>query len=144
MAIEVRIRDVTDADADRAGSPRPGGSVPPAGPRPGAGTLLSDPSAPHPTGPRPAPRTATTPTAEPSPLRPHPTAPPHSYAGEGPRDVPGASVASVASGGPGPSGQPPSSPSRPAHRDTNVLRWLTAYFASIVGDSVYFLSLIHI
>lgn len=31
--------------------------------------------------------------------------------------------------------------SRPAHRDTNVLRWLTAYFASIVGDSVYFLAL---
>lgn len=31
--------------------------------------------------------------------------------------------------------------SRPAHRDTNVLRWLTAYFASIVGDSLYFLAL---
>ncbi|WP_307840597.1 MFS transporter [Streptomyces sp. G44] len=29
----------------------------------------------------------------------------------------------------------------PAHRDTNVLRWLTAYAASIVGDSVYFLAL---
>lgn len=133
---------MTDADADRAGSPtRSGGSVPPAGPGPGAGTLLSDPSVPHRTGTRPAPRTATTPTAGQPPLRPHPTAPPHPRAGEGPHDVPGGSVASVGCGGPGPSGQPPSRPARPAHRDTNVLRWLTAYFASIVGDSVYFLAL---
>ncbi|MFF2073244.1 MFS transporter [Kitasatospora sp. NPDC058162] len=29
----------------------------------------------------------------------------------------------------------------PAHRDPNVLRWLTAYTASLVGDSVYFLAL---
>ncbi|MER7668101.1 MFS transporter [Kitasatospora sp. NPDC096128] len=28
-----------------------------------------------------------------------------------------------------------------AHRDPNVLRWLTAYTASLVGDSVYFLAL---
>ncbi|MFH8611104.1 MFS transporter [Streptomyces sp. NPDC018029] len=30
---------------------------------------------------------------------------------------------------------------RPAHRDGNVLRWLSAYTASMVGDSVYFLAL---
>lgn len=30
---------------------------------------------------------------------------------------------------------------RPAHRDGNVLRWLAAYAASVVGDSVYFLAL---
>lgn len=39
-------------------------------------------------------------------------------------------------------------PERPAHRDPNVLRWLGAYTASMIGDSVYFmalaLSLIHI
>ncbi|GHE73651.1 MFS transporter [Streptomyces vinaceus] len=29
----------------------------------------------------------------------------------------------------------------PAHRDGNVLRWLTAYTASLVGDSVYFVAL---
>ncbi|MFF4034350.1 MFS transporter [Streptomyces sviceus] len=29
----------------------------------------------------------------------------------------------------------------PAHRDGNVLRWLTAYAASLVGDSVYFVAL---
>ncbi|WP_331735105.1 MFS transporter (plasmid) [Streptomyces sp. NBC_00597] len=29
----------------------------------------------------------------------------------------------------------------PAHRDGNVLRWLTAYTASLVGDSVYFTAL---
>ncbi|WP_031073319.1 MFS transporter [Streptomyces sp. NRRL WC-3742] len=29
----------------------------------------------------------------------------------------------------------------PAHRDGNVLRWLGAYTASLVGDSVYFLAL---
>ncbi|GLY66012.1 MFS transporter [Amycolatopsis taiwanensis] len=29
----------------------------------------------------------------------------------------------------------------PAHRDGNVLRWLTAYTASLVGDSVYFAAL---
>ncbi len=36
--------------------------------------------------------------------------------------------------GPAPAG-------RPAYRDGNVLRWLTAYAASLVGDSVYFLAL---
>ncbi|MFG1806629.1 MFS transporter [Streptomyces sp. NPDC049040] len=30
---------------------------------------------------------------------------------------------------------------RPAHRDGNVLRWLTAYTASLLGDSVYFVAL---
>ncbi|MEU8888190.1 MFS transporter [Streptomyces sp. NPDC048442] len=30
---------------------------------------------------------------------------------------------------------------RPAHRDGNVLRWLGAYAASLVGDSLYFLAL---
>lgn len=30
---------------------------------------------------------------------------------------------------------------RPAHRDGNVLRWLGAYAASAVGDSIYFLAL---
>ncbi|MCL2552347.1 MAG: MFS transporter [Actinomycetia bacterium] len=30
---------------------------------------------------------------------------------------------------------------RPAHRDSNVLRWLTAYTASMLGDGVYFLAL---
>lgn len=45
-------------------------------------------------------------------------------------------------GGPGPgSGASGRSRPRPAHRDPNVLRWLSAYFASIVGDSVYFLAL---
>jgi hypothetical protein len=29
----------------------------------------------------------------------------------------------------------------PAHRDGNVLRWLTAYTFSLVGDSVYFVAL---
>ncbi|WP_369185629.1 MFS transporter [Streptomyces sp. Y1] len=29
----------------------------------------------------------------------------------------------------------------PAHRDPNVLRWLTAYTASLVGDTAYFLAL---
>ncbi|MBD0741264.1 MFS transporter [Streptomyces sp. CBMA152] len=29
----------------------------------------------------------------------------------------------------------------PAHRDGNVLRWLSAYTASLVGDSVYFVAL---
>ncbi|MEU1286149.1 MFS transporter [Kitasatospora sp. NPDC005856] len=29
----------------------------------------------------------------------------------------------------------------PAHRDANVLRWLTAYTASLIGDSVYFAAL---
>ncbi len=35
----------------------------------------------------------------------------------------------------------PRTPARPAHRDGNVLRWLAAYTASLVGDSVYFLAL---
>lgn len=30
---------------------------------------------------------------------------------------------------------------RPAHRDGNVLRWLVAYTASMVGDSVYYVAL---
>ncbi|WP_127357957.1 MFS transporter [Actinacidiphila soli] len=30
---------------------------------------------------------------------------------------------------------------RPAHRDGNVLRWLAAFAASLIGDSVYFLAL---
>ncbi|MDX3576400.1 MFS transporter [Streptomyces sp. FL07-04A] len=32
-------------------------------------------------------------------------------------------------------------PELPAHRDPNVLRWLTAYTASMVGDSVYYIAL---
>ncbi|MFJ7082350.1 MFS transporter [Streptomyces griseus] len=32
-------------------------------------------------------------------------------------------------------------PARPAHRDPNVLRWLGAYTASMIGDSVYFMAL---
>ncbi|MFI7288106.1 MFS transporter [Streptomyces anulatus] len=32
-------------------------------------------------------------------------------------------------------------PERPAHRDPNVLRWLGAYTASTVGDSIYFMAL---
>ncbi|MFD8707980.1 MFS transporter [Kitasatospora sp. NPDC059648] len=37
---------------------------------------------------------------------------------------------------------PPSvRPALPAHRDANVLRWLAAYTASLVGDTVYFLAL---
>ncbi|MBT2380391.1 MFS transporter [Streptomyces sp. ISL-111] len=37
----------------------------------------------------------------------------------------------------------PGSPAapRPAHRDANVLRWLAAYTASLIGDSVYFVAL---
>ena len=30
---------------------------------------------------------------------------------------------------------------RPAHRDRNVLRWLGAYTASMVGDSIYYIAL---
>ncbi|MET8741064.1 MFS transporter [Streptomyces sp. NPDC004728] len=30
---------------------------------------------------------------------------------------------------------------RPAHRDANVLRWLGAYTASMIGDSVYYMAL---
>ncbi|MFE2844112.1 MFS transporter [Streptomyces scopuliridis] len=32
-------------------------------------------------------------------------------------------------------------PERPAHRDRNVLRWLAAYTASMVGDSIYYMAL---
>ncbi|MEU5285926.1 MFS transporter [Streptomyces sp. NPDC020755] len=32
-------------------------------------------------------------------------------------------------------------PERPAHRDPNVLRWLGAYTASMIGDSIYFMAL---
>jgi MFS family permease len=35
----------------------------------------------------------------------------------------------------------PASAVKPAHRDGNVLRWLVAYSASVIGDSVYFLAL---
>jgi MFS family permease len=35
----------------------------------------------------------------------------------------------------------PGAPGRAAHRDRNVLRWLAAYTASLLGDSVYFLAL---
>ncbi|MFG2317806.1 MFS transporter [Streptomyces tendae] len=34
-----------------------------------------------------------------------------------------------------------STPGRPAHRDGNVLRWVAAYTASMLGDSVFFLAL---
>ncbi|WP_406009511.1 MFS transporter [Streptomyces sp. NBC_00637] len=30
---------------------------------------------------------------------------------------------------------------RPAHRDGNVLRWLAAYTASVIGDNIYYLAL---
>ncbi|MFC9245416.1 MFS transporter [Streptomyces sp. NPDC057136] len=36
---------------------------------------------------------------------------------------------------------PTRAPERPAHRDGNVLRWLGAYTASMIGDSVYFMAL---
>ncbi len=36
---------------------------------------------------------------------------------------------------------PAPAPGRSAHRDANVLRWLTAYTASLLGDSVYFVAL---
>ncbi|MGW7092847.1 MFS transporter [Streptomyces sp. NPDC054874] len=32
-------------------------------------------------------------------------------------------------------------PERPAHRDPNVQRWLGAYTASMIGDSIYFMAL---
>ncbi|MFE9799906.1 MFS transporter [Streptomyces goshikiensis] len=35
----------------------------------------------------------------------------------------------------------PESATTPAHRDGNVLRWLAAYTASLIGDSVYFVAL---
>ncbi|MBW8704109.1 Enterobactin exporter EntS [Streptomyces sp. MBT84] len=35
----------------------------------------------------------------------------------------------------------PHTPELPAHRDGNVLRWIGAYTASMVGDSVFFLAL---
>lgn len=35
----------------------------------------------------------------------------------------------------------PESATAPAHRDGNVLRWLAAYTASLIGDSVYFIAL---
>ena len=37
--------------------------------------------------------------------------------------------------------RPAPAPARPAHRDGNVLRWLGAYTASMVGDSVYYIAL---
>ncbi|MFJ1737183.1 MFS transporter [Streptomyces microflavus] len=45
--------------------------------------------------------------------------------------------------GPASEGAIPESPAehRPAHRDGNVLRWLAAYTASLIGDSVYFVAL---
>ncbi|WP_329024363.1 MFS transporter [Streptomyces sp. NBC_01423] len=36
---------------------------------------------------------------------------------------------------------PAGAPARPAHRDGNVLRWLGAYTASMIGDSVYYMAL---
>ncbi|MFF0018364.1 MFS transporter [Streptomyces sp. NPDC005374] len=36
---------------------------------------------------------------------------------------------------------PPAAPGLPAHRDGNVLRWLTAYTASMIGDNVYYIAL---
>ncbi|MFF2147135.1 MFS transporter [Kitasatospora sp. NPDC058190] len=36
---------------------------------------------------------------------------------------------------------PPIRPDAPAHRDANVLRWIIAYTASLIGDGVYFLAL---
>ncbi|MFI0721171.1 MFS transporter [Streptomyces sp. NPDC021224] len=39
------------------------------------------------------------------------------------------------------SGTTPAVAARPAYRDGNVLRWLTAYTASMLGDSVYFVAL---
>ncbi|WP_193783288.1 MFS transporter [Streptomyces sp. E5N91] len=36
---------------------------------------------------------------------------------------------------------PVADPARPAHRDGNVLRWVGAYTASMLGDSVFFLAL---
>ncbi|MET8545488.1 MFS transporter, partial [Kitasatospora sp. NPDC004799] len=36
---------------------------------------------------------------------------------------------------------PARTPAPPAHRDGNVLRWLTAHTASLIGDSVYFAAL---
>ncbi|EGX55277.1 major facilitator superfamily permease [Streptomyces zinciresistens K42] len=35
----------------------------------------------------------------------------------------------------------PKNAATPAHRDGNVLRWLTAYTVSLIGDSVYFVAL---
>ncbi|MFF1375396.1 MFS transporter [Streptomyces sp. NPDC058308] len=35
----------------------------------------------------------------------------------------------------------PPATGRPAHRDGNVLRWLSAYTASMVGDGIYFIAL---
>ncbi|WP_405909165.1 MFS transporter [Streptomyces sp. NBC_00828] len=35
----------------------------------------------------------------------------------------------------------PAAPERPAHRDGNVLRWLGAYTASMLGDNVYYIAL---
>ncbi|MGQ4731428.1 MFS transporter [Streptomyces sp. Ju416(a)] len=35
----------------------------------------------------------------------------------------------------------PAATERPAHRDPNVLRWLGAYTASMIGDSIYFMAL---
>ncbi|MFE7575681.1 MFS transporter [Streptomyces sp. NPDC057521] len=36
---------------------------------------------------------------------------------------------------------PAEAPDRPAHRDGNILRWLGAYTASMIGDSVYYMAL---
>ncbi|GHH34953.1 MFS transporter [Streptomyces candidus] len=46
-----------------------------------------------------------------------------------------------ASGGPAQDAPEARPTGRPAHRDGNVLRWLSAYAASLVGDAVYFLAL---
>ncbi|MFG2311556.1 MFS transporter [Streptomyces sp. NPDC048566] len=104
-------------DVDRAGSSRPGGSVQPVRPsRAVPGTSAVPPGAPADSGRGPA--------ASPSGTRGTPV--PRALHRAASADVPQDGVPAAA---------------RPAHRDGNVLRWLTAYFASIVGDSVYFLAL---
>ncbi|MGW5233136.1 MFS transporter, partial [Streptomyces nodosus] len=42
---------------------------------------------------------------------------------------------------PAPSVRRPVEAGRPAHRDGNVLRWIGAYTASMIGDNVFFLAL---
>ncbi|MEW2494450.1 MFS transporter [Streptomyces nodosus] len=42
---------------------------------------------------------------------------------------------------PAPSVRRPAEAGRPAHRDGNVLRWIGAYTASMIGDNVFFLAL---
>ncbi|MFF8712414.1 MFS transporter [Streptomyces sp. NPDC015184] len=44
-------------------------------------------------------------------------------------------------GTPGEPGTATEAAGRPAHRDANVLRWLGAHTASVIGDSVYYMAL---